>query len=47
MNVAVLGIDLGKTSCRIVGLEASAAVIIRRRFRRETLVRFVMQLPSG
>ena len=45
MNIAVLGIDLGKTSCNIVGLEASGAVVIRRRFRRETLVRFVRHLP--
>jgi hypothetical protein len=38
MNVSVLGIDLGKTICSIVGLNASGAVILRRRAKRETLI---------
>jgi hypothetical protein len=38
MNVSVLGIDLGKNICSIVGLNASGAVILRRRAKRETLI---------
>jgi hypothetical protein len=30
MTVSVLGIDLGKNICSIVGLDASGAVILRR-----------------
>ena len=33
--IAVLGIDLGKNSCSLAGLDASGAVIMRRRMTRE------------
>ena len=35
MEIAVLGIDLGKNSCSIVGLDNGGAVVLRRRMRRE------------
>jgi transposase len=35
--IAVLGIDLGKNSCSLVGLDASGAVVLRRGVRRETI----------
>ena len=31
MQVSVLGIDLGKNVCSIVGLNASGGVVLRRR----------------
>jgi transposase len=31
MDVAVLGIDLGKNSCSVVGLDGSGKVVLRRR----------------
>src|SRR5689334_19856243 len=34
MEIAVLGIDLGKNSCSIVGLDNGGAVVLRRRMRR-------------
>ena len=34
MKIAVLGIDLGKNVCSIVGLDASGKVVMRRRVRR-------------
>src|SRR4051794_1598171 len=37
MEVAVLGIDLGKNVCSIVGLDGSGAVGLRRRIRRDKL----------
>jgi transposase len=37
-NIAVLGVDLGKNVCSVVGLDASGAVVMRRRMRRETLI---------
>ena len=39
MKIAVLGIDLGKNVCSVVGLDASGAVVLRRRVRRDTLIR--------
>ena len=38
MEIAVLGIDLGKNSCSIVGLDAVGAVVLRRRMRREGVI---------
>ena len=31
MQIAVLGIDLGKNSCSVVGLDAAGRVVLRRR----------------
>ena len=36
MDIAVLGIDLGKNSCSMVGLDGSGKVILRRRMQRKT-----------
>src|SRR5881392_637961 len=44
--IAVLGIDLGKNVCSIVGLDASGAVVLRRRVRRDTLIDLVAKLPG-
>src|SRR4249920_2779873 len=46
MKIAVLGIDLGKNVCSIVGLDASGAVVLRRRVRRDTLIGLVAKLPA-
>lgn len=45
-SVAVLGIDLGKNSCSLVGLDATGAVVLRRRARRETVVGLTAKLPA-
>jgi transposase len=46
MTVAVLGIDLGKTSCSVVGLDEAGRVVLRRRMRRETVIAFAAKLPA-
>ena len=38
MNIAVLGIDLGKNVCSLVGLGDAGAVVLRRRVKRKTLI---------
>src|ERR671926_1322655 len=43
-TIVVLGIDLGKNSCSLAGLDASGAVVLRRRMRRETIVTFAAGL---
>jgi transposase len=45
MQIAMLGIDLGKNSCSVVGLDATGKVVVRRRMRRETAITFCSQLP--
>ena len=44
MEIAVLGIDLGKNSCSIVGLDHSGAVVLRRRMRREGVIKLTGKL---
>jgi transposase len=44
MKIAVLGIDLGKNSCSLVGLDPSGAVVLRRRVKRETLIALAAKL---
>lgn len=46
MTVAILGVDLGKDICSVVGVDESGAVLLRRRMRRKTLIRFVADLPA-
>jgi transposase len=46
MIIAVLGIDLGKTSCSVVGLDRAGQVVLRRRMRRETVIAFAAKLPA-
>jgi transposase len=45
-DIAVLGIDLGKTSCSLAGLDAAGAVVLRRRMTREGVVAFAAKLPA-
>ena len=40
MKIAVLGIDLGKTSCRVVGLDGTGHVVMRRRMHRDSVITF-------
>lgn len=35
MTIAVTGIDLGKNSCSVVGLDNAGSVVVRRRMRRQ------------
>jgi len=41
----MLGIDLGKSSCSLVGLDAAGAVVLRRWARRETIIDLSAKLP--
>src|SRR5579863_9223700 len=46
MQIAVLGIDLGKNSCSVAGLDSTGAVIKRRRMRSESIAAFTEKLPA-
>jgi transposase len=45
MQIAVLGIDLGKNSCSVAGLDMNGAVVLRRKMTREILITFASKLP--
>src|SRR3954452_23062002 len=45
MNITVLGIDLGKNSCSVVGLDETGRVVLRRRMRRDGVVGFERLSP--
>jgi transposase len=46
MHIAVLGIDLGKNSCSVVGLDITGRVVLKRRLRRDGVVKLAGGLPS-
>jgi transposase len=46
LEIAVLGIDLGKSSCSAVGLDAAGRVVLRRRLHRESVVELAAGLPA-
>jgi transposase len=46
MAIAVLGIDLGKNSCSVVGLDEAGRVVLRRRLSRDGVVRLASALPA-
>jgi transposase len=45
MQIAMIGIDLGKNSCSVVGLDAAGRVVLRRRTSREGVAKLVAGLP--
>lgn len=46
MDIHVVGIDLGKNSCSLAAFDGTGRVVLRRRFRRDTLMKFVEGLPK-
>jgi transposase len=46
MQIAVLGIDLGKNSCSVAGLDASGQVVLRRRLHRDSVVKLASRSPA-
>ena len=46
MDIAVLGIDLGKNICSVVGLDDGGRVLVRRRLKRPAVIAFARQSPG-
>jgi transposase len=46
MAISVLGIDLGKNSCSVVGLDPDGRVVLRRRMLRSNVVKLAAELPA-
>jgi transposase len=45
MQIAVLGVDLGKNSCSVAGIDETGSVVLRRRMRREGVIKLATRLP--
>lgn len=43
--IAVLRTDLGKNSCSLAGLDATGAIVTRRKMTRDGVVAFAATLP--
>ena len=46
MDIHILGIDLGKNSCSLGGLDAAGRVVVRRRMRRDSIALFATRSPG-
>src|SRR5712671_4493966 len=46
MKIAILGIDLGKNSCSLVGLDHAGVVVKRRRMRPESIPAFTKTMAA-
>jgi transposase len=46
ISIVILGVDLGKNLCSVVGVDAAGGVIVRRSMRRQTLIAYVAKLPK-
>lgn len=46
MSIVILGVDLGKNVCSVVGVDAAGRVVVRRSMRRQTLIDYVAKLPA-
>jgi transposase len=46
MQIAVLGIDLGKNSCSIAGMDPTGRIVLRRRLHRDSVVKLASRLPA-
>src|SRR6195952_271124 len=46
MQIAVLGIDLGKNSCSVVGLDTTGRVVLKRRLHRDGVLKLAASMPS-
>lgn len=44
MEIVVLGIDLGKTTCSVAGLDGDGVVVLRKRIQRHRLLTFLSEL---
>src|SRR5229473_2064121 len=45
-DVRILGVDLGKNSCSVVGMDAAGRIVLRRRMRRESIIALAAKLPG-
>jgi transposase len=47
MKITSIGIDIGKTTFHLVGLDIHGSIVIRRKFSRKALLAYTVNLPSA
>lgn len=47
MNVRVIGMDLGKTTFHLIGMDEHGSIVLKKRFSRSQLMKFLANLQSG
>jgi hypothetical protein len=47
MKITSIGIDIGKTTFHLVGLDIHGSIVIRRKFSRKALLAYTVNLPSS
>jgi transposase len=47
MTIAIVGIDLGKSVCSVVAVDAAGAIVLRRRMRRQSVIELGARLPRA
>jgi transposase len=45
-EIKVLGIDLGKDVCSVVGFDGAGKVLLRRRMRRDSILKLASGMPT-
>jgi transposase len=45
MNVRVIGMDLGKTTFHLIGMDEHGSIVLKKRFSRSQLMKFLVNLP--
>ena len=46
MQIALLGIDLGKNSCSVAGIDTTGQVLLRRRLHRDSIPKLAAKFPE-
>lgn len=46
MEIALMGIDLGKNSCSVTGLDRAGQVVLRRRLHRDSILKLTDKFPG-
>ena len=46
-EIRVLGIDLGKDICSVVGMDVAGKALLRRRMRRDTVLKLAAGIPHA
>jgi transposase len=47
MKITSIGIDIGKTTFHMVGLDLHGSIVIRRKLSRNVLLAYTANLPSS
>jgi transposase len=47
VNVPMIGMDRGKTTFHLIGMDEHSSIFLKKRFSRLRLMKFLVNLPPG